>query len=274
MKLSSSTAKRLQNTYGKWALITGASSGIGKEMALALGASGFNLVITGRREKELQELSTQIFDAHGSEVIPVPGDLSEREDLEALLLATEHLPLGIIILNAGFGNSGKFGEIPLNQEVNMLRLNAESLMISAHYFINRLKSEERPGAIVFVSSMVAFQAVPYTANYAATKAYVQSLGEALQIELKGTDISVLCAAPGPVNTGFASRADMKMKNAAQPDKIAVSIIKAIGRKKTVVPDGMTKFLLFSLGMMPRRIRVGIMGKVMKGFTEHQAGTTK
>ncbi|XOV68536.1 MAG: SDR family NAD(P)-dependent oxidoreductase [Fluviicola sp.] len=269
MKLSNNTTDRLKNKYGKWVLITGATSGIGREMAILLGNAGFNLVITGRREQELEGLSSQLFEANKIEVIPMPGDLSIREDVDELLSQTAHLPLGIVILNAGYGTSGKFGATSIDQEVNMLRLNAESLMISAHHFINLIQEQRRTGAIVFLSSMVAFQGVPYTAHYAATKAYVQSLGEALGVELKGSGIDVLNAAPGPVNTGFSSRANLKMKNAAHPEKIAFNIIKAIGRKRTVFPDGMTKFLVYSLGMLPRGLKTKVMGSVMKGFTEHQ-----
>lgn len=270
MKLSNSTVQRLQSQYGKWALVTGATSGIGREMALLLGNAGFNLVITGRREEELIKLSTQLFNAQKNEVVPVPGDLSKREDLDQLLKNIAHLPIGIVLLNAGYGNSGMFGSIAIEKEVNMLRLNAESLMISAHHFIRHFQSENRNGAIVFLSSMVAFQGVPYTANYAASKAYVQSLGEALSIELKGTNIDIMNVAPGPVNTGFSFRADLNMKNAAPPQKIAHNIIKAIGKKKTLFPDGMTKFLVYSLRMLPRGIKVRIMGSIMKGFTQHQS----
>ena len=117
--------------------------------------------------------------------------------------------------------------------------------------------------------MVAFQGVPYAANYAASKAFVQSLGEALAIELKGDGIDVLSAAPGPVATGFAKRANMKMDMTLKPEDISLSIVKAIGRRKTILPGFLTKFLVFKLRMPPRWAKTIIMGKVMAGFTKHQ-----
>lgn len=269
MKISNTVTNRLKQHYGNWALITGATSGIGRELAMQLGAVGFNLVITGRREAELDSIRTELSENHQVEVLPIPGDLSKRKDVDQLLLDVADLKLGIVILNAGFGTSGLFGKTPLDQEINMLRLNAESLMIAAHHFINTFETKNRKGALVFLSSMVAFQGVPYTAHYAATKAYVQSLGEALSIELKGRNIDILNVAPGPVNTGFSGRADLNMTNAAPPAKIARNIIRAIGKKKTVFPDGMTKFLVYSMRTVPRSIKIRIMGTVMKKFTKHQ-----
>lgn len=188
MKLTQKTIKRLSNRYDEWVLITGATSGIGKEMAIQFAEAGFKLIITGRREKELQELSSMLFDRHKTETIPIVGDLS---------------PIGIAILNAGFGTSGRFIDANIEEEINMLDVNCKSVLIMAHHFANKMKTQAKKGAIVLMSSMVAFQGVPNAANYAASKAYVQSLGEAIGHELKSEGIDVLTAAPGPVASGFA-----------------------------------------------------------------------
>lgn len=269
MKLSAKHIKRLKSTYDEWVLITGATSGIGKELANRFGQAGFKLIMTGRRKNELEALSTHLFDQYGTETIPVSGDLSTEEDIRALLNDTRHLSIGIVILNAGFGTSGKFIDSDLNQEINMLELNCKSILIMAHHFANKMKAQPKRGAIVLMSSMVAFQGVPYAANYAATKAYVQSLGEALSIELEQEGIDVLSVAPGPVASGFAARADMKMDMTLSPEAIGLPIIKAIGRKRTILPGLLTKFLVYNLRMTPRWVKVLIMAKVMGGFTKHQ-----
>ncbi len=271
MKLSQRTIRRLKSTYDEWVMITGATSGIGKELSIKFGEAGFKLIITGRRENELKALCTYLFDNFQTETIPVKGDLSRTEDVAALLKETYHLNVGVVILNAGFGTSGKFIDSDIEQEVNMLELNCKSVLMMAHHFANKMKTQPKKGAMVFMSSMVAFQGVPNAANYAATKAYVQSLGEGLSIELKKEGIDVLSAAPGPVASGFAERANMRMDMTLSPRDVGVPIIKAIGRKRTILPGFLTKFLVYNLMMTPRWAKTIIMGKVMSGFTKHQLG---
>ena len=269
MKLGNQTIDRLKNKYGNRVLITGATSGIGKEMALKFGEAGFILVITGRREALLNDLATQIFNDFRTEVIPIPGDLSKDEDVEALKKETVHLPFGMVVLNAGYGTSGKFLDADIGTEVNMLDLNCRAVLKLAYHFANRFKLNGQNGAIVLLSSMVAFQGVPNAANYAASKAYVQSLGEALALELKPFGIDILCAAPGPVDSGFAERANMKLNKSLKPEEIVVPMIKAIGKRTTLLPGFLTKFLVYNLRLVPRWAKVRIMGNVMHGFTKHQ-----
>lgn len=269
MKLTQKNTKRLKEKYGDWVLVTGATSGIGKELALKLGEAGFNLVITGRRENLLNELGTHLFEQFKVEVVPMVGDLSKQEDIRSLIADTDHLPIGITILNAGFGTSGKLIDADMDQELNMLDLNCRSVLMLAHHFANKMKARPAKGAIVFMSSMVAFQGVPNAAHYAATKAYVQSLGEALAVELKPLGVDVLNAAPGPVESGFPSRANMRMDMALKPEDVGVPILNAIGKKTNVLPGFLTKLLVYNLRMTPRWGKVLIMGKVMAGFTKHQ-----
>ena len=266
------TMDHLKNKYGTWALITGATSGIGRELTLQMAEVGFNLVITGRKRESLNELATALFDNHKTETIPIAGDLSVDHDVQILMNETLHLPLGIIILNAGFGTSGRFIDSSLETELNMLDVNCRAVLTLAHHFTNQIRSSNRKGALVFLSSIVAFQGVPNAAHYAATKAYVQSLGEALAIECKTIGIDVLCAAPGPVKTGFSERARMQMGKALTPKTVAASIINTIGKRGTTLPGFLTKFLVYNLRMTPRWMKIRIMGRVMKGFTQHQHQT--
>jgi len=269
MQLNNKTIQRLKNTYGDWVLITGATSGIGKEIALKFGEAGFNLVLTGRREQLLNELCTELFTNFKVEAIPVRGDLSKQADIDYLVKETAHLQIGVAVLNAGYGTSGKFIDSSIEKEANMLDLNCKALMLLTHHFANKMKHQPKKGAIVLMSSMVAFQGVPNAAHYAATKAYVQSLGEALAIELKSEGVDVLNAAPGPVESGFSERADMRMGMSLKPEDVGVPIINAIGRHTTLLPGFLTKFLVYNLNMTPRFLKVRIMGKVMEGFTQHQ-----
>ena len=238
-------------------------------MALQFGQAGFRLVITGRREQLLNDLCNQLFDDYQTETVPIAGDLSTQQGVEALTNQTQHLPIGIAVLNAGYGTSGHFIEADIVQEANMLDLNCKAVLQLTHHFARQMRAGKRKGAIVLMSSIVAFQGVPKAANYAATKAYVQSLGEALALEFKPLGIDVLSAAPGPVESGFGKRANMQMGNALKPEDVSVSIINAIGRRSRVSPGFLTKFLRFNLSTVPRWAKVRIMGMVMSGFTEHQ-----
>ena len=116
---------------------------------------------------------------------------------------------------------------------------------------------------------MALQPVPYSANYAATKAYVQSLGEALAIELKPYGVNVLVAAPGPVDSRFSERANLKMSMMLKPSQVAVPIVKALGKKTTVLPGFLTKFLVYSLRLLPRWGKIKVMQRVAGGMTKHQ-----
>lgn len=269
MRLSKSTIERLANKYHEWVLVTGATSGIGKELAIKFAEAGFKLIITGRRKSELEKLSTYLFDKFGAESTLINSDLSQMSNVESLLKEIGHLNIGIAVLNAGFGTSGKFINSDLEKEVNMLELNCKSVLVMTHNFAKKMKEQEKKGAIVLLSSMVAFQGVPYAANYAVTKAYVQSLGEALSVELKKDGVDVLTAAPGPVASGFADRANMRMNMSIKPNDVGVPILKAIGKTSRVLPGFLTKFLVYNLRMTPRWAKTLIMGNVMDGFTKHQ-----
>lgn len=270
MRFSDTEKKRLLHRYGSWALVTGASSGIGKELATRLASAGFQLVLTGRRLPLLEELAQSLQTAYGQQIKILSGDLSKPEAVEALLQQTADIPIGLAVLNAGFGTSGKFLQADLDQELNMLQLNCATVLNMAHHFARRFAKQGK-GGLIFMSSMVGFQGVPNAAHYAATKAYVQTLGEALAIELKPQGVDVLCAAPGPVNSGFAERANMQMGAALSPADVGLPILKALGRKTTVLPGLLTKVLVYALRTAPRWAKIRIMAQVMGGFTKHQTG---
>ncbi len=268
MQLSSFQKSRLKTKYGDWAIITGATSGIGLELTKQLADAGFNLVINARNLAQLEALAQQLESKYPIDIIIVAADISQQPGIEKIIQATQGLNIGLLITAAGYGTSGLFVNIPVHDEVNMVRLNCEAVMSLAHYYSHQFKQQHR-GGIIFLSSSVAFQGVPYSANYAATKAYIQSLAEGLAIELKPFGIDVLAAAPGPVDSGFGQRANMKMGKAMKPDELGVPILKALGRQTNVIPGLLSKILVYSLRILPRPAKVSIMHKVMNSFTLHQ-----
>ena len=188
--------------------------------------------------------------------------------MRKVLAFSDNYELGLLVASAGFGTGGNFLDANIEDEVNMVDVNCSALLRMAHHVAHRFASLLR-GGIILMSSLVAFQGVPYSANYAATKAYVQSLAEGLRVEMEAFKVDVLAAAPGPVNSGFGSRADMVMNGALSPDQVGPSILKALGRKGTVFPGFFSKFLTASLSMMPRWAKVRVMKLVMGGMTAHQ-----
>lgn len=268
MKLSSKEIQRLKTKYGSWAIVTGASSGIGLELVEKLAEAGLNLVINARNSDRLEELKKKLESEYHIDIKIVAADVSETEGTDKIIQSAMGLNVGLLVISAGYGTSGLFINSSLHSEVNMLRVNCEALLSLTHYYSQQFVRQKR-GGIILMSSMVAFQGVPYSANYAATKAYVQSLAEALAVELKPYGVDVLAAAPGPVNSGFGKRSNMKMSATLKPSQVGIPILKALGRKSTVLPGLLTKILVYSLRTIPRWGKVKIMAKVMEGFTVHQ-----
>lgn len=268
MKLSTKEQSRLKTKYGPWAMVTGASSGIGLELARQLAASGLHLVLVARSQDKLDSLAEDLLSRYAIETQVIIADVSQADALEQIRAKTRNKSIGLLITSAGFGTSGLFQDSDLAEEINMLRVNCEALMSLTHQFAQRFVAQKK-GGIILLSSLVAFQGVPYSAHYAATKAYVQSFAEGLAEELNPHGVDVLAAAPGPVKSGFEARANMQMSMSLTPEQVGVPILKALGRKTTVLPGVLTKFLVYSLRTLPRWAKVKIMKSVMGGMTQHQ-----
>lgn len=268
MNLPGKEKNRLKSNYGAWAVVTGASSGIGLEIANLLASAGLNLVLNARNIDNLLAIENDLKSKFQTQTKVVACDVSNAEGIDKIIQSTQDLDVGLLVVSAGFGTSGLFVETTLPSEVNMLKVNCEALLSLTHNFSQRFVRQKR-GGIILMSSLVAFQGVPYSANYAATKAYVQTLAEALAVELKPYGVDVLAAAPGPVESGFGQRANMKMSMSLTPAQVGVPILKALGKKATVLPGLLTKILVYSLRTVPRWGKIRIMEKVMGGMTEHQ-----
>jgi short-subunit dehydrogenase len=125
------------------------------------------------------------------------------------------------------------------------------------------------GGVVFMSSLLAFHGTPGAANYAATKAYIQTLAEGLRVEWAPLGVDVIASAPGPIRSGFAQRANMSMNQALPPEVVARVTLQALGRKATVRPGWLSKLLGWSLAMLPRWVQIMVIAQVMKGMTAHR-----
>ena len=252
--------------YGPWAVVTGASSGIGRELSRQLGARGMNLVLAARSTDKLEKLKSELQSQYALDILCVTADLGTGPGIQALIDACTSLDIGLFIGNAGFGTSGPFIDSELENELSMIDLNVRSLAAQTHHFANQMR-QRGSGGIILLSSIVSWQGVPQAANYAATKAYVQSLAEALSRELPEQGIDVLSSAPAQVSTGFMQRANMR-SDGADPEVIAKKTLEALGKKTTVYPHFKSWFLSTALSTLPRFARVRILEKVMTDMTRH------
>ena len=186
--------------FGTWALVTGASSGIGKEFANQLAENGMNVILIARRENLLKELSNQLEKKFNINTKYLVLDLTDDNIIERIETITKGLDVGFVVSNAGGARMGAFYKIPMADFESMIQLNVSAQMKISHWFTSRRIKEHKKGGLLLVSSTTAFQGVPYGADYAAAKAYILNLGEALNFELKDKGINVTVLVPGPTDT--------------------------------------------------------------------------
>jgi short-subunit dehydrogenase len=261
VKIGAIGSGSLRAAYGPWAVVTGASDGIGRAIATELAREGLSLLLVARRRGELVELAQRLKAQFGIEARPLAADLALPAEVARLNDETSDLDVGLMVAAAGYGGSGPFVEAGQEAELGMIDVNCRAAQDFARRFVAR-----RRGALVLMSSLVAFQGVPKAANHAATKAYVQTLAEGLAVELKGKGVDVLASAPGPVVSGFGARAGKNIVKGQSPDEVARGTLRALGRRTTVRPGFLAKALEASLAPLPRYLRVRVMGRVMAGLT--------
>ena len=258
----------LKRRFGPTALVTGASDGIGRAFAVQLAEQGFDLILVARRSDVLQEMALDLGTRFGVDVRVLAMDLSDPSAVPELMSLTESTPVGLVVAAAGFGSIGPFLDQDMASEINMVDLNCRSVVELSHGFGHRMTARGRGGIVLF-GSLVGFNGAPLSATYAATKGFVQSFAEGIAAEMRPSGVSVLSVAPGPVGTGFAARAGMQMGQAATPETVALSALAALGRRTTVRPGFLAKFLGWSLAMLPRWGRVRVMGVIMNGMIGKQ-----
>ena len=252
--------------YGPWAVITGASSGIGREIAREAAQAGLHVVLVARQGPVLNGIAHALAARLGVQVRVIAADLSTQDGIDAVLADTDGLDVGLLVASAGFGTSGEFLAASWPEESAMLDVNCRAVTALSLEYGRRMQAQGRPGGIVLLSSLAGRQGTPHAAHYAATKAYVHVLAEGLHRELKPARIDVVAVAPGPVRTGFEARAGLRMSPAIPAGAVARPSLRGLGRRAIVTPAPLSKFLTWSLFLLPRSMRVRMMGMIMKGWT--------
>ena len=253
------------------ALVTGASSGIGAELARLFGADGHDLVLVARRRDRLETLAGEL-EHSGVSVRVISSDLSSPSAPEELVreLQSRTLTPEVLVNNAGVGVYGPFVETPLDREVAMIRLNVEAATTLAKLLLPAMV-ERRRGGILNVASTAAFQPGPLMAVYYATKAYLLSFSEAIADELRGSGVTVTTLCPGPVVTEFQAGAGMEdsrlVKTPLVMDvrRVARAGVRGFRRGKRLVIPGLQNRLIVQLErLLPRQVVTRMTGAVQEG----------
>jgi uncharacterized protein len=261
----------MDSITGKWALVTGASSGLGLEFATLLAQKGANLVLVARRKEPMERLAERIRNEHRIEVLVEPLDLSAPGAAAQLKSRTDakNIMIDVLVNNAGYGLYGQFLDQSVEHVREMLQLNMIAVTEITHVFGSEM-SKRGTGHILFIASLLAYQATPGYAAYAASKAYVLLLGEALHAELKPRGVAVTVLSPGPAATSFAEVAGQKstpivrmlMMDPAPVARLGVDSL--LHRRSSVVAGLLNKVIVFGNRFSPRSLQRMIMQSAVRG----------
>ncbi|MFT3781961.1 MAG: SDR family oxidoreductase [Nibricoccus sp.] len=256
MNPSSSQTKPFSSSNDT-ALITGASSGIGRELAREFARNGHPVVITAPVQSEIDDLARELSADYGIPTTAIACDLCEPEASNHIFnkLSSTGTGVGILVNNAGRGQRGNFCEIPIERDIEMIRLNIEAVVRLTNLFLPPMLARGH-GRILNTASIAGFEPGPLMAIYHATKAFVLSLSESLATELKDTGVTVTALCPGPVDTDFFPKADMIDTNVFQkgnvmaPQEVAQAGYKAaMAGERVIVPGGVNKAMVFARRLM-------------------------
>jgi uncharacterized protein len=261
----------MDDVRGKWALVTGASSGFGVEFATLLAEEGANLVLVARRTEPMERLAKQLRREHRVEVIVEGMDLSARGAGAELKARVDRrgVAVDVLVNNAGFGLYGEFVDQPLDRVLEMLRLNMLTTTELTHRFAADM-AKRRTGHILLIASILGYQATPGYAAYGASKAFVLLLGESLHAELEPHGVCVTVLSPGPASTSFGEVAGQRNGRVVRmltmkPQPVARSgIVAMLRRRSSVVAGGLNKLVVFTSRVTPRRMQRSVMQRVLSG----------
>lgn len=251
-------------------LVTGASSGIGADIARELARRGHGVTLVARREERLRELAEEVSGAHGIRAEIIAADVGEQAERERVRseVAGHGLTVDALVNNAGFGTGGRFQDLDLDRERAMVQLNVVALHSLCADYVPEMIDRGR-GAILNVASTVAFQPLPRQATYAATKAFVLSFTEALHADLHGTGVTAGALCPGATRTEFFEVGDMEDEAAGAPDfaimdssEVARVGVEAMASgRRVAIPGAFNRVSAVSGRLTPRSLLVPLLRRV-------------
>jgi uncharacterized protein len=251
------------------ALITGASTGIGRDLAFECARAGYDLAVVARNRNQLESLAAAVGSETGRHVLVISEDLTRPEAPAHIREALRDCAVDVLINNAGIGLRGMFHELPADKQMAMLQLNVNALTHLTRLFLPAMV-ERRKGHVMNVASTAAFQPGPLMAVYYASKAYVLSLSEALHHELRECGVIVTALCPGPTETEFGARAEMggtrlfESENIMSSAEVARAGFQAMmAGKPAVIPGRRNAVIAFATRFVPRQVAAGLARKLQE-----------
>jgi short-subunit dehydrogenase len=264
---SSLPAPIFQNRYGKWAIVTGASSGIGEAFAHGLAARGVYPLLVARRADQLARVAADIKTRHGIEADILAADLADPGFAAALADACADRDVGLVISNAAYNPAGGFLDLPLADKLDMLDVNCRASLLLAQTFLPRLAARPHAGFLL-VGSVEGFSGSPYSAVYSATKSFILSLGEALWGEFRAQGVDILVLIPGATDTPLLASRKMA-KVAAMPARDVAEIgLNNLPLGPSVIAGRANTWMFRILRRLPRKWAVTLTGKATKQMLEN------
>jgi short-subunit dehydrogenase len=248
--------------YGPWALVAGASEGIGAAFATALARRGVNLVLVARRPEPLAALAASL----PVSTVEVRADLSTMDGLAAVRDAVGDREVGLLVCNAAYAPMGPFLEAPESGLENVLDVNCRATVLLARRYLPGMVTRGR-GGLVVMSSVAGLQGLPGLSLYAATKAFGAVLAEGLWAELRGTGVDVVaCLAGAVVTPGYRQSMAKPAPGAKSPEEVVDAALRALPHGPRTVPGGLMKVSAALMGrLLPRRTAIGIIGRASSGL---------
>ncbi|MBT3340135.1 MAG: SDR family oxidoreductase [Planctomycetes bacterium] len=253
-----------RDTYGPWALVTGASAGLGLCFARELAHRRVDLILTARRGERLEELADELREKERARVLVIPADLATEAGFAKIISAVKDLEIGLLVNNAGFGKTGPLISITDRQLSEMIRLNCEMPVRLARALLPSMM-RRRKGGMVMVASAAAYQPTPWMNVYGATKVFDLHFGEAAGVELEDHNVDVVTVSPGHTETEFHERAGVSGSvtgKSASPEDVVKQTLQRLGHQRSFVHGWLNKAMTFSARVFPRRWVAAIAGEML------------
>lgn len=265
--------KNIKKKYGPWALIAGASQGIGEAFAREIAKKGINVILVARRKYLLDEVSEEIEKTHKVNAMPLQADLTNPDILELLDEKVADKEIGLLVYNAALSPRGPFLDTSLQTHEQTIKLNCLGPMKLAYHFGQKMK-EKGKGGIILMSSMAGFQGSPFVAHYSATKAYNRVLAEALWEELGQYGVNVMACVAGATSTPNFREANPRETEGfsppvMEPKEVAKQALRALPKNKPFMVPGLLNKIssFFMRKVFPKKMAINIMGNVNRQMFE-------
>jgi len=251
--------------YGEWALVTGASSGLGAEFVRQLAEKKMNIILLARREELMNILAEEVHSRFGVDTLVISQDLTQLTNPDKLLEKIGDREVGLLVNNAGYGMIGNFHTRNGNRQSQMVYLNCVVPVQLTQVFLPAMV-ERGKGGLIFLASTAGYQATPYFSAYGASKGFNLLLGEALWGEYHNRGVDVLALSPGFTETGFqkvAGTKSTKSVSVAGPVEVVSLALESLGKAPSVIHGKRNRFMAFSQRFTPRKLVIKVTGALMK-----------